>query len=147
MLEVNVERLIFAPSERLWRELSPEHMPAWAQVSFRGLEGAAFAAGSSFDLVSKGLLGSRSCSATIAALEPGKKLKLALQGKRAGDEIEWILYSKNNSTRVAVIERFQPRGTLPALAKAMRRRRHAKALRALELRTTGQEVSPLYASR
>jgi|SRR5262245_28218763 len=146
MLEVSTERLIFAPSERLWREFSPAAMPAWALVGFKGVTGDQFNANESVTLSIPRLLGSQSVPAHVT-MEAGKKLKFSLEGPRSGDEIEWILYAKNNSTRVAVTERFKAPGVAGAVARAMRRRRYERALRALELRTTGQEVSPLYTSR
>ena len=146
MLEVSTERLIFAPSERLWREFSPAAMSEWARWGFKGTSGDQFIANEGVTLSIPRFLGSLSVPAQVS-VEAGKKLKFALHGSRSGEEIEWILYAKNNSTRVAVTERFHAPGVTAAMARGMRRRRYERALRALELRTTGQEVSPLYAPR
>jgi len=146
MLEASVERLIFAPAERIWRELGPDRIGTWSGVRVEGTDGAAFAAGAAVRLRLPALVGSRSHAAHVTAVEAGRKLVLKVDGGRA-DEIEWTLHPKNNSTRVLWKRRFVPQGPLAPFAKQLvlpaLRRRCLRALLALEARTTGEEAAPL----
>jgi uncharacterized protein YndB with AHSA1/START domain len=148
MLEVSVERIIFAPADRLWRELAPDRISDWAALRIEGLPAPDFSPDVRFQIAMRSLLRSRSYPARAGAVEPGKRLLLVFEGRRAGDEIEWNLYPKNNSTKVKLVHRQVPRGPLgPALGKllgtASLRRRSERALLALEMRTTGEEAAPL----